>query len=63
MPKMKTHSGTKKRFKRTKGGKLLGLHTSDRHEQKRRRPGHPAKELAAGPGKRVARLLLPNKGR
>jgi len=57
MPKMKTHSGVKKRVKRTKLGKLRRHHTSSLHEQVRRRKGHPYRDLAAGQRKRLARLL------
>lgn len=57
MPKMKTHSGAKKRIKRTKRGTLLRHHTSSMHEQTRRRKGHPYRTLAQGPGKRLRRLL------
>jgi large subunit ribosomal protein L35 len=31
MPKMKTHSGAKKRFRRTKRGKLLARHAMTSH--------------------------------
>ncbi len=31
MPKLKTHSGTKKRIKLTKNGKVLRRHTSGNH--------------------------------
>lgn len=57
MPKMKTHSGVKKRVKRTKLGKLRRHHTSAQHEQVRRRKGHPYRGLAKGQAKRLAKLL------
>jgi len=60
---MKTHSGAKKRFSRTKKGKLKALHTSDRHEQVRRRKGHPTQDVAPGQAKRITRMLAPNRGR
>lgn len=31
MPKIKTHSGAKKRFKISKNGKILRAHTNKRH--------------------------------
>lgn len=31
MPKLKTHSGAKKRFKLTKNGKVKYMHTNKRH--------------------------------
>ena len=31
MPKLKTHSGAKKRFKLTKNGKVIRSHTNMRH--------------------------------
>ena len=33
MPKLKTHSGAKKRFKLTKNGKVKFQHTNKRHNQ------------------------------
>lgn len=57
MPKMKTHSGAKKRVKLTKLGKLRRHHTSSLHEQVRRRKGRPYTGLAKGQGKRLSRLL------
>ena len=56
MPKMKTHSGAKKRFVKKKG-KLFAERTSDKHEQVRRRGGHPKKKLAKGQAKRMAKML------
>ena len=57
MPKMKTHSGAKKRFGRTKKGKLYSSHTSDMHEQTRRRRGHPKQGLAKGQAKKISKLF------
>jgi large subunit ribosomal protein L35 len=57
MPKMKTHSAIKKRFKRTGSGKLRRHKTSSEHEQVRRRKGRPYIGLNPSQAKRVARLL------
>ena len=57
MPKMKTHSGAKKRVKRTASGKLLRHKTSSKHEQVRRRKGRPYTGLAKPQAKRIARML------
>jgi ribosomal protein L35 len=56
MPKMKTHSGAKKRFLKKKG-KVFAQRTSEKHEQVRRRGGHPKKPLAKGQAKRMGKLL------
>ena len=48
MPKMKTHSGAKKRFKMTAGGKVRGRHAFTSHilekksPKRKRRLGKPA---------------------
>ena len=48
MPKMKTHSGSKKRFKRTAKGKLRGRHAMTSHilekksAKRKRRLAEPA---------------------
>jgi large subunit ribosomal protein L35 len=48
MPKMKTHSGAKKRFKITAGGKVRGRHSFTSHilekksPKRKRRLGRPA---------------------
>jgi large subunit ribosomal protein L35 len=57
MPKMKTHSGVKKRIKRTGSGKLRRHRTSSEHEQVRRRKGRPYTGLKAPQAKRIARML------
>jgi len=57
MPKMKTHSGAKKRAKRTASGKLLRHRTSSQHEQVRRRKGRPYTGLARTQAQRIARML------
>ena len=38
MPKMKTHSGTKKRFKVTAGGKVRGRHAFTSHILEKKSP-------------------------
>jgi large subunit ribosomal protein L35 len=62
MPKMKTHSGTKKRFRRTAGGKLLARHSFTSHNmgkksRKRKRRLKEPVEVAPADRKRVGRLL------
>jgi large subunit ribosomal protein L35 len=68
MPKMKTHSGAKKRFRMTAGGKLRARHAMTSHnlgkksaKRKRRlnRPfdltradAHEVRELLAGKGRK-----------
>jgi large subunit ribosomal protein L35 len=38
MPKMKTHSGAKKRFRKTAGGKLRARHAMLSHNTGKKRP-------------------------
>jgi large subunit ribosomal protein L35 len=38
MPKMKTHSGAKKRFKKTAGGKVRGRHPFTSHILEKKSP-------------------------
>jgi large subunit ribosomal protein L35 len=62
MPKMKTHSGTKKRFRRTAGGKLLARHSFTSHNmgkksRKRKRRLKEPVDVAPADRKRVGRLL------
>ncbi len=62
MPKMKTHSGTKKRFKKTGSGKLTHEQTNRRHllevkNSKRTRRLMQDKEVAPSDVKKVKRLL------
>ena len=38
MPKMKTHSGAKKRFRRTAGGKVLGRRAYSSHILEKKSP-------------------------
>ncbi len=40
MPKMKTHSGAKKRFKITAGGKVRGRHAFTSHILEKKSPKH-----------------------
>ncbi len=62
MPKMKTHSGAKKRFKVTGGGKVLGRSAFSSHilekksPKRKRRLAEPA-ILNRGDAKRVKKLL------
>ncbi len=62
MPKMKTHSGAKKRFKTTATGKVRGRHAFTSHilekksPKRKRRLGRPA-ELSAHDAPRVKKLL------
>jgi large subunit ribosomal protein L35 len=62
MPKMKTHSGAKKRFRQTAGGKLRGRHSFTSHiaekksPKRKRRLGNPA-VISKHDEKRIATLL------
>lgn len=62
MPKMKTHSGAKKRFKKTGSGKLTHEQSNRRHllehkSSRRTRRLMQDKVLAKGDAKTVKRLL------
>ena len=62
MPKMKTHSGTKKRIKVTGSGKLMHERVNRRHllevkSSRRTRRLAVDKELAPGDTKKAKRLL------
>jgi large subunit ribosomal protein L35 len=62
MPKMKTHSGAKKRFKLTASGKVRGRHSFTTHilekkAPKRKRQHRRAAEISDHDHKRVAILL------
>jgi large subunit ribosomal protein L35 len=62
MPKMKTHSGAKKRFRKTAKGKLRGRHAYSSHilekkSPKRKRGFSRPAEIADADAKRVRRLL------
>jgi large subunit ribosomal protein L35 len=67
MPKMKTHSGAKKRFRKTGTGKLRARHAFTSHmlgkksAKRKRRLGRPV-ELSPS-NRREARDLLAGKGR
>jgi large subunit ribosomal protein L35 len=62
MPKMKTHSGAKKRFRKTANGKLRGRHAYSTHilekksPKRKRRFSRPV-EIKAADRKRVRTLL------
>jgi large subunit ribosomal protein L35 len=62
MPKMKTHSGAKKRFKLTAKGKVRGRHAFTSHilekksPKRKRRLGNPA-AIKPDDAKRVKQLL------
>jgi large subunit ribosomal protein L35 len=62
MPKMKTHSGAKKRFKVTKNNKVLARHAMTSHilgkkSAKRKRRLSDDIQLAPGQAKNVKKLL------
>jgi large subunit ribosomal protein L35 len=62
MPKMKTHSGTKKRFRKTAGGKLLARHAFTSHNLGKKRPKRKrrlgrAVEVSQRDRKRVTELM------
>jgi large subunit ribosomal protein L35 len=62
MPKMKTHSGAKKRFKVTASGKVQGRHAYSSHilekkSPKRKRSFKQDRALNDSDGKRAVKLL------
>ncbi|MCB0876569.1 MAG: 50S ribosomal protein L35 [Solirubrobacterales bacterium] len=62
MPKTKTHSGAKKRFKKTATGKLRGRrayssHILEKKSPKRKRRMHRPVEIAPADTSRVNKLL------
>ncbi len=62
MPKQKSHSGTKKRFKVTKNGKVMAraknrAHILEKKSPKRKQRLAGMHEVAAPDAKRVKRLL------
>ena len=62
MPKMKTHSGAKKRFKLTAKGKVRARHAFSSHilekkSPKRKRSFRQPRELEGSDAKRVKKLL------
>jgi large subunit ribosomal protein L35 len=67
MPKMKTHSGAKKRFRKTASGDLRARHAFTSHNlgkkpsARKRRLQRPVRIARAN--KRVVRNLLAGKGR
>jgi large subunit ribosomal protein L35 len=67
MPKMKTHSGAKKRFRKTASGKLRGRHAFTTHilgkksAKRKRRLGRPVELSRAD--RREVRNLLAGRGR
>lgn len=68
MPKMKSHSGASKRFRKTGTGKLRGRHAMTSHilekkaPKRKRRLGRPV-ELAKADAREVKRLLTGKGGR
>jgi large subunit ribosomal protein L35 len=62
MPKMKTHSGSKKRFRKTATGKLRGRRANSSHmlekksPKRKRRMAKPV-EIAPADRKRVRQLM------
>jgi large subunit ribosomal protein L35 len=62
MPKMKTHSGAKKRFHKTATGKLRGRRANSSHilekksPKRKRRLGRPS-EISKADAKRIRKLL------
>jgi large subunit ribosomal protein L35 len=62
MPKMKSHSGAKKRFRKTATGKLRARHAYSSHilekkSPKRKRGFRKAREISKADTKTVTRLL------
>jgi large subunit ribosomal protein L35 len=62
MPKIKTHSGAKKRFKVTARGKVLGRHANSSHilekkSPKRKRSFSKPRDLSPSDAPRVKKLL------
>ena len=62
MPKMKSHSGSKKRFKVTASGKVQGRHAFSSHilekkSPKRKRGFSMPRELGKSDAKRAVKLL------
>jgi large subunit ribosomal protein L35 len=62
MPKMKTHSGAKKRFRVTAGGTVQGRHAYSSHilekkSPKRKRSFKQDRPLSGPDAKRVVKLL------
>ncbi|HKJ55643.1 MAG TPA: 50S ribosomal protein L35 [Nitriliruptoraceae bacterium] len=62
MPKQKTHSGTKKRFRVTKNGKVMAKQKNRAHILEKKSSGRKRRlagqtEIAPADAKRVKRLL------
>jgi len=63
MPKMKTHSGAKKRFRKTASGKLRGRRAYSSHilgkknAKRRRRLGNPA-QISDNDAPRIKKLMI-----
>jgi large subunit ribosomal protein L35 len=62
MPKMKTHSGAKKRFRKTARGKLRGRRANTSHILEKKSPGRKRRlgrpsEISRADRKRVTSLL------
>jgi large subunit ribosomal protein L35 len=62
MPKMKSHSGAKKRFKKTASGKLQGRHAYSSHilekkSPKRKRAFRKDRDISKADHKTVIKLL------
>ena len=63
MPKMKTHSGAKKRFKKTGKGKVRARHACTSHilgkksAKRKRQLGRPLVVVAKADAQRVRKLL------
>jgi large subunit ribosomal protein L35 len=67
MPKMKTHSGAKKRFRKTATGKLRGRrayssHILEKKSPKRKRRMAKPVDIAQSDSKGVRKLLAGSKG-
>ena len=65
MPKMKTHSGAKKRFKLTASGKVKATQAGKQHFMRRRtksqiRDLRGTEILCSQDAKRLKRIFLPN---
>lgn len=63
MPKLKSHRGAAKRFKRTATGKIIRHHASARHiltskTRQRKRRLRKSAEVSAGDHDRIDRMLL-----
>ena len=63
MPKLKTHRGAAKRFKKTGTGKIMRHHASARHiltskTRKRKRKLRKGTQVSPGEHKSIERMLL-----